>query len=423
MFQASKRLMLAVLISASLHAQTARAAIDGPSISLSEARSRALASNPDLEAARNAAAAAGGALRQARAWPNPEIGVDAEEVGGDRPGWDEAEVTWSLSQRLDLFGTRRARTRAAIHSRDAAILSVDVVQLDLLAEVDRRFADALAAQWRTESLEATDSIAVETVRAVTALVDAGEVSPIEVDRAEAERAQVTTRLLAARFQQASALRSLAQLWGSVEPDFSGVQGSIEIAPSLPDRDSLFAAVPELPDLRRADAEVSRADAAATLAGRERMPEVAIHGGLRRFNASNEQSYVGGLVLNLPLFDRKGGALDEARARLAQSRAERAALQSRIALARATAYDALAVALETSRSLRDVGLPRAQAVHASVQEGYRRGKFGLLDLIDAGRVLLQTRLEYIDALRSVWIARADLVRLVSQGTTPGEGESR
>jgi outer membrane protein TolC len=59
----------------------------------------------------------------------------------------------------------------------------------------------------------------------------------------------------------------------------------------------------------------------------------------------------------------------------------------------------------------------------VQEGYRRGKFGLLDLIDAGRFLLQIRLEYIDALRSVWVARADLDRLMSQGDAPGEGESR
>jgi cobalt-zinc-cadmium efflux system outer membrane protein len=423
MFQASKRLMLAVLISAALPAQAACAALEGPLISLSEARSRALASNPDLEAARSAAAAAGGALRQARAWPNPELGVDAEEVGGDRPGWDEAEVTWSLSQRLDLFGARRARSRAALHGRDAASLSVDVAQLDLLAEVDRRFADALAAQWRMESLEASDSLAVETLRAVTALVDAGEVSPIEVDRAEAERAMVATRVLTARFEHAGALRSLAQLWGSLEPDFSAIEGSLEITPYVPERDSLYAAAPEIVDLRRADAEVRRAEATAALAGRERLPEVALRGGFKQFNASNEQSYVGGLVLSLPLFDRKGGALQEARGRLAEARAERAALRSRIALARATAYDALAVALETSRSLREVSLPRAQAVHASVQEGYRRGKFGLLDLIDAGRFLLQIRLEYIDALRSVWVARADLVRLMRQGSAPSEGESR
>jgi outer membrane protein, heavy metal efflux system len=408
---------------AAARAPAFRAAIDGFMISLPEARARALASSPELEAARSTATAAGGALRQARAWANPEFELNAEGFGRDQQGWERVEVTWTVAQRLEVFGTRNARTRAALHGRDAAAFSADAARLDLLAEVDRRFADALVAQLRIEALLASDSIAVETVRAVAALVEAGEVSPIEQDRAEAERTLVTARLLAVRLEHATALRSLARLWGSREADFSGVRGSLEITPSLPDRDSLLAAVPELPDIRRADAEVRRAEADADLTGRGRLPELAIRGGVRKLNASSEQSYLGSIGLSLPLFDRKGGALEETRARLGQARAERAAVQSRIGLARATAYDALATALETSRSLREASLPRAQAVHTSVQEGYRRGKFGLLDLIDARRFLLQARLDYIDALRSVWIARADLTRLVSPGSSQHEGESQ
>lgn len=427
MIHALRWLLLASFISAAVPAQSARAAGSAgetaPPISLAEARARALAANPELEAARGAAAAAAGALRQARAWPNPELEFGAEEVGGDRPGWDEAEFTWTLAQRLDLFGTRSARARAALHGRDAAVHSADAAQLDLLAEVDRRFAETLAAQGRIAALETSDSIAVETVRAVTALVDAGEVSPIEVDRAEAERTLVTTRLLDARFEQAGARRALARLMGSSQPDFSEVRGSLEATPALPERDSLPMTASALPDVRRAEAAVSGAAAAATLAGRERWPEVALRGGIKRFNASNEQSYVGGVVLSLPLFDRKGGALDEARARLGQARAEQAVVRQRIDAARETAYDALAHALDTARSLRESSLPRARAVHAAVQEGYRRGKFGLLDLFDARRFLLQVQLEYIDALRSVWTANADLVRLTSPGSIPGEGESR
>jgi hypothetical protein len=92
-------------------------------------------------------------------------------------------------------------------------------------------------------------------------------------------------------------------------------------------------------------------------------------------------------------------------------------------ARETAYDALAHALDTARSLRESSLPRARAVHAAVQEGYRRGKFGLLDLFDARRFLLQVQLEYINALRSVWTANADLVRLTSPGSIPGSRNRR
>jgi cobalt-zinc-cadmium efflux system outer membrane protein len=419
-FRCASFVSLAVF-SLSVHpARGENAPAGGLRISLAEARERALASSPELEAAVSETAAAAGTLRQARAWANPEVEVEAEGVGGDQPGWDEAEVTWTLGQRLELFGTRSARTRAALHGREAAALSAEATRWDLLAEVERRFAGVLVAQSRIAALEASDSLAVESVRAVTALVEAGEVSPIEVDRAEAERALVSIRLRAARLEHAGALRSLSQLWGSSEPDFSGVRGTLEISPPMPDLDSLRSVAAAIPDLWRADAEVRRAEAEASLAGRSRLPEIAVRGGLKRFHVSNEQSYVGGIGMSMPLFDRGGGGVDLARALLGKARAERTAVRSRIGLDLAGAHDALATALETSRSFREEGLPRAQAVHASIQEGYRRGKFGLLDLIDARRFLLQVRLEYVDALRSVWSARADLARLVGPAAIPDEG---
>jgi outer membrane protein, heavy metal efflux system len=391
-------------------------------VDLAQARERALASNPELQAARSVVAEAGGALRQARAWNNPEFEIEAEDVGGDRPGWDQAEITWSVVQRMELFGARGARTAAARHGRDSAIHSVDIVRRDLLATVDRRFADALAARSRIEALSTGDSIAAETVRAVTALVDAGEVSPIELDRAQAERASVSTRLIAARLEHAEALRALCRLWGGTEADATEVEGSLEILPRLPDRDSLLACAAKPPDLRLTESEVRRAEAELRLAGRERFPELAIRGGLRRFRASDEQTYVGSLGLSLPLLDRKDGARDGARARLERTRIEHAALARRITLARAGAYDALARALETATILRERSLPRAQAVHAAVQEGYRRGKFSLLDLLDADRFLLQARLETIDALRSAWDARAELDRIVRPDAAEAEGVS-
>ncbi|MDM7915690.1 MAG: TolC family protein, partial [Candidatus Eisenbacteria bacterium] len=88
-----------------------------------------------------------------------------------------------------------------------------------------------------------------------------------------------------------------------------------------------------------------------------------------------------------------------------------------------AQEELAAAQEASRALREGSLRRAEAVHAAVQEGYQRGKFRLLDLIDARRFLLQTRLEYLDAMRSVWVARAELERWTGEGMAGTRGESR
>lgn len=388
-------------------------------IDLAQARERALDASPELRIASSAVTEAEGAFRQSRSRGNPELEIEVEEFGGDRPRWDEAAVTWSLAQRVDLFGVRGARVAAARHGRDAALHSVDIARRDLMAEVDRRFADALLARSRVEVLAAGDSIAAETVRAVTALADAGEVSPIEIDRAEAERASVSTRLLVARLEHASALRALWRIWGGAEAEVTDVDGSFDILPRLPDRDSLLAAAALPPDLLRAESELRRAEAELRLTGRERFPELALRGGVRQLRATDEHTYVGSVGLSLPLLDRKMGALAMARARVQQARIEREALEKRTALAREGAYDALERAIEAATIQRERNLPRAESIHAAVQEGYRRGKFGLLELLDADRFLLQARLESLEALRSAWAARADLDRIVR----PEEAESK
>lgn len=53
-------------------------------------------------------------------------------------------------------------------------------------------------------------------------------------------------------------------------------------------------------------------------------------------------------------------------------------------------------------------------------GYREGKFGQLDLLDAERTLAQTRAAAVDALLSYHIAQAQLERLTARApVTQGE----
>jgi outer membrane protein TolC len=59
----------------------------------------------------------------------------------------------------------------------------------------------------------------------------------------------------------------------------------------------------------------------------------------------------------------------------------------------------------------------------VLEGYRRGQFGLIDLLDARRSLVHSRLQYIDALQAVWIARAELRRFVGEPLMEMEGVTK
>jgi cobalt-zinc-cadmium efflux system outer membrane protein len=406
----------------------ASAVLGEPSgISLAEAERRALDANPAWAAARHAVEAAEGARRQAGAWPNPELEVEAEEFGGDRPGWDDAEVTWSLTQRVDLSGARGARARAARQERDAVRFAAESARRELLVEVRRRFTDALLSQERLRVLAADESLAAEAAGAVRALVDAGEASPIEVERAEAERALTSIRRGQEATQLRRTLRELAALWGGDAAPLSAVEGELETCL----RDSLsvrpLEPMTSTPESQRAEAEVRAAEAKVAEAGRRRWPELQVRAGLKQIRGADEQSYVGGVGLALPLWDRESGARQEAKARLAAVRAGARAERIRSESARQDALDALQGAIETARTLRGRSLPRAEAVHAALREGYQRGKFALLDLIDARRQLLQSRLEDLDALHAVWLAQAELTRWMAgdpdRSTDSEEGGSR
>ena len=74
-----------------------------------------------------------------------------------------------------------------------------------------------------------------------------------------------------------------------------------------------------------------------------------------------------------------------------------------------------ISWEEARALRDEVLPRAAKVYEALNEGYRRGKFSVLDLLEARRTLARARLHYVDALVRLNIADADLRRLTPDDT--------
>lgn len=394
-------------------------------ITLEAARARALERNPSLAAAISAARSAGGAWRQARAWSNPELTVEAEEFGGDRSGWDEASFTWSLTERLELFGTRGARARAGRFGYEAAEAELEHARLEVSAEAERRFYGVLAGQERLAARAEMERVAAEALAAVRSLVEAGEVSPVEAERAEAEQARASIAHRTAVVDLAGARRSLAYLWGDAIPDFTHAVGTLEALHALPPRDSLVAPGGVSPELRRWNAEVSRAGEERALARRGRWPEIALGAGVRRNSGAGEYAYVASIGLALPLLDRGAGAVEQADAEAAQRSARRREAEVRLAGELATVAETLENTAGAAETMRGSVLPRAQAVREALDEGYRQGKFGLLDLLDAQRTWIEARLQYIDLLEELGSAHAQLGRLTGRSLTAwaSEGDRR
>ncbi len=413
-------LIVASHATVSLAADSAPMAAPVALVTLVEVREKALAANPELQALTAQVQAAAGAYRQARAFANPELVFEAEDFGGTLPADAASQKTFSVSQSIEWFGKRSARVAAADLARKVAASDVERKRRDILTEVDRRFADVLGAQERAAIAEENSRTAHEVTQAVSALVAAGEVSPIEEARAQADEALAAIDHANAERDVDLTRWELGRLWGEGQPAPVGGSGRLAETATAPDLDLALATIAELPDLTRWDAEAERLASLDTLARRQSYPDLAISVGTRSYGGSGDRAYVAGLALPVPLLTQFAGARAEASARIEQTKHEKRAEEARIRVALLSAHQILARAIDEARTLREDVLPRAISVYEALNEGYRRGKFRLLDLLEARRTLAQTRLRYVDALVRLNVADADLRRLVPAAAPIGNG---
>ena len=391
-------------------------------ITLSEARLKAFMANPGVKALDAEFEAMEGNLIQTRAFPNPELGFAREDFGGGGAFQARApQDILTVSQFIEIAGKRSARTEAAAHEQEAADLNRLSGRLELQAEVDRRFVRLLGAQSRLRIAAESRSTAETTSTAVAALVQAGEAAPIEELRAQSEAALALAEYQAAQRDVAVGRRALAQLWDIEEPDFDSAEGALAHDVPIPDEEAALARLATLPDLARRRAEIQRLEANDRLARSLRWPDLTLSFGQRHYTETSERAYLAAISIPLPLFDRKRGAAMEAAARLEQGRLEGRAEEMALRTAFHSAHETLSASRGEVRILRDEVLPKAEQVFEAIQEGYRRGKYGLLDLLQAQRNLSEAHLKQVDALVRLNVAKADMERLLGASVETIQGD--
>lgn len=375
-----------------------------------DAQALALLHNPRLAAFSWDVRAADARRIQAGLFPNPELSIEIENVGGTLPGWKESETTASLGQLLELGGKRRARIRLAESERTLAGWDYETARLDVLTAVSRRFVELLGAQRRLELASLTLEIADRIRSAVTERVRAGAVSAVEQSKAEVEWLAARMERERAEREVLAARARLAAEWGESTASFARATGELDANVAVPPLSRLAALAGANPDLARWDAELEARERGVDLERARAVPDLLVEGGYRRIEESSDDTFVFGVRMPLPLFDRNQGGIRAAEAKLSRGREERRATEARVGAELAEAHAALSAAAYAARVLRDDVLPRARSVLEAVQAGYP-AKFGNLELLDAQRTLAKTELQYVDALVALHTAKADIERLV------------
>lgn len=387
-------------------------------LSLRQALGLALLHNPALSAFAWETRALEARKVQAGRPPNPTLGVMIEDLGAarvsgaDRDQPVQPQTTLQMSQLIELGGKRTARVRLAQATIDLAAWDFETVRIDVLTQVSRAFTEVLAAQETLAVSEETTRLVAQVRENVGARVIAGTVSPIEETRAGVALAAVRADAARARRALEASRTRLALLWGSPLATFTTVAGDLKAEPPpLPAAAELAAMLTQNPELARWAAEVAQRQARLAVEHTKRAIDVSVSAGYRRYTTVDANAFVVGASLPLPLFDRNKGGVEEARIRVAEGYEQQRAAEARVAALLADAYAALAGAHDEATILKADALPGAQQTFDAVTEGYRLGRFGLLDVLDAQRTLIAVGGQYVRALAEYHKAVANVERLI------------
>lgn len=385
-------------------------------ITLRDALALALRQSPELASFAWEARARGSLVIQAGRPPNPvadvlfeDLGASARDFNGDRIGRPQATV--QLSQLIELGGKRSARQALAGLDRDLAEWDFEAARIDVLTRVTSAFLEVLTSQRAVALTAQTRALVEQLDQTVRSRVEAGVVSPI--DQTKAGVALALSRIEEQRARRAlSADRTaLAALWGHESAAFESAEGDLMSLPPLPAFDALEPHVTQHPGVARWVTEIARRDAVQSLERARGVPDITVSAGYRRFIAAAGNAFVVGASIPLPLLDRNRDAMRAAAERVAQAReGDRAARFGAIATL-AAAYRELAGAHDEAAALAANVLPGARSAFAAVEEGYRLGRFGYLDVLDAQRTLVAAELQHSRAVAVFHRSAAQVERLI------------
>ena len=409
-----------VLLATPAGAQTPAASSVNPvgPVSLRDVVELTLAQSPELLAYDAGRTEAEARRQQAGRLPNPVLTTMVEDVAGSDSSLDVAAViqpqtTVQLSQLIELGGKRAARLRLAGLDRDIATWNYEAARLDVLARVTSAFVGVLASQQAVAHTVEALGVARQVRDTVGARVAAGVVSPIAETRADVLVATAQIEVDRARRTLEARRVELATLWGSPVAAFTAVTGDLEMRPDVPPLAVLQAAAESNPDVARWSTEIERRRAATTVARAAQVPDLEVTAGYRRFTSVDSHAFVVGATIPLPLFDRNRDGVRAAEAAVERTAQTGRAVQLQLRARLAEAYRTLISANDDATTLRSQIVPGARAVFDAVREGYELGRFGLMDVLDAQRALVDANGRYLEALASVHHAVATVERLVGR----------
>jgi len=394
-------------------------AASAPSLSLQDAVRAALSRNPDLREFAFTLQAEEARRDTAALHPPIEISADVENMlgSGTYSDFSAAEATLAISRVVELGDKRGARINSVSAAIDTLTTARQAAQLDILAEVTRRYIAVAELQQRLALAERATVLAQGTFDAARLRVQAARAPHVEEDRAVValERSRLDVRSLRARLN--AARRSLAASWGEDGAILEGrpfgqLSGDLYVLPAVDDFPALLDRLQGNPDFLRFASEERLREADLRLAATQKRSDITLSGGLRHLQETKDIAFVASF--SMPLFSgrRAESVIAESAARRDAVGVAREAAMMRARAQLFALYSDLREAEAAVSVLQATIIPRMEEALQETQYAFERGRYSYLELVDAQREFLDAQSSRIDAATQAQLLVAEIERLTN-----------
>lgn len=390
-------------------------------LSLADAIAMAERNSPRLREASATSQRSTAAAQTARAYSNPSLEVfEGEQYARtvSIPGIPGLLQHYAAYQTIEIPSERRARQSAAQFQVASSRAYQQAVMFSVVAEAKRAFYSALRRREEIAHAQENLQLVQDLRRRVEVEVRIGEKGKLELTRAEAEMARAQFMVRSARLQYANSIALLRVAIAAPADANLDPQGDFSPSIALPPLEQMRGEVLRAhPVVAQSQADIQRSQATLDLEHALRIPRPIAF--VEYENQPDLRFWRAGVTVPIPLWDRRRGQIGEAKAAISQSTAVLGQRRLELISAVERSYEQYQLADQQVTSLESGSLRATESAVDAAKAAYRFGERGIVEVLDAQRVLQTVRGDLLDAQFARQTALVDLEELgaMSPGARP------
>ncbi|MDQ1272751.1 MAG: outer membrane protein heavy metal efflux system [Planctomycetota bacterium] len=165
-----------------------------------------------------------------------------------------------------------------------------------------------------------------------------------------------------------------------------------------------------PFLKASKKSIEIAETQLSLEKRQAIPDINVSAGYKRLALENIDTVQLGVEIPAPFFNRNQGNIQKGKALSRKAKSDNLSVYNDLLFQLKKNFNSYNVERKRVAEYRDNILPKAEESLKLITRGYKEGEFDYIELLDAQRTWAETRISYIESLKSLNLIIADIERL-------------